>query len=110
MIIPDNQTLKFDDLKFEPHCQEKGGVDVPLFFSNGYGVYVSGGIPPEANTRRNFGDGITTFEVLVIKGDPTYWDPAQDPRIKDETLKFQTKDQVMAAIEQVRQLPAAKKS
>lgn len=83
----------FKDLVFRPHGYSPTGQRARIYFRNGYGASVLFG-------RDFYSDGITTYELAVLKdGDICY-----DTPITDDVLGYLTEKEVTETLIKIQNL------
>lgn len=90
--------ITFEHLQFQ--CQRiRGGCGrvARIFFPNGYGVSVMGG----DLDAQVYGNGETTFELAVIKGNQKYWEQCYDTPITNDVIGHNSKDEVTELMQKV---------
>ena len=90
----------FEDLKFERHLADPGGLAARMFFKNGYGVSVI-----RFYGSHTAGD---EWELAVLKGDAVTYTLTYDTHITDDVLGHLTAEMVSEVMKRVQKLPAVK--
>lgn len=96
------KTVTFKDLEFNSHPVGFGGVQAKIIFANGFGASVVGG---GMGLR---GDGVTSFEVAVIRGTVDKFSLVYDTGITNDVLNYQSKAQVTKVLEKIQKLKKRK--
>jgi hypothetical protein len=92
-------SMKFEDLQFKPHPNDLG-KQATIFFENGYGASVVGG------RWGLYGDGESTFELAVLKGNEDNWDLTYDTPVTDDVIGWQSKAQIESLLNEIKSLPS----
>ena len=88
----------FNELVFQQHPVQPDAKLARHFFPNGYGVSVVGG------GIGLYGNGETTFEVAVLKGNEDDWNLTYDTHITNDVLGYQDISEVSDIMKQVSEL------
>lgn len=88
----------FKDLVFENHQVVPGGKQAKIFFDNGYGASVVGG------GRGLYGNGISTFELAVIKGTESKWGISYDTNITQDVMSYLSIEDIDETLKLIQQL------
>ena len=88
--------MNFSDLQFQPH-PIGNGVQAKHFFDNGYGVSVV-----RFNGSYGYEQGL--YESAVLKGTEEKWKLCYDTWITSDVLGYQSEEEVVILLQQIKDL------
>ena len=89
--------MKLDNLNWKPHPAGFGTL-ARMFYPNGYGASILLG-------SMFYSDGISTYEVGVLKGNEKEWGLTYDTPITNDVLGYLTEEEVLKTLNEIGKLP-----